>query len=176
MINSWVPAATDSTLCPHRLAAVLEDSEPVSPQAAEGPPSWVCSRQEPTQELCRIRPVETIKRSAALGLPRSACLRCAAAASRGRARTTRPNASLRASTREAEHLLHDSPKRRQPRPSSQLYGIRVPQAVHQSEVARRPRVVVALHSDHCRRRPDLGYPREGAWTRWPLWHAASRSP
>ena len=38
MINSWVPAATDSTLCPHRLAAGLEDSEPVSPQAAEGSP------------------------------------------------------------------------------------------------------------------------------------------
>jgi len=38
MINSWVPAATDSTLCPHHLAAVLEDSEPVSPQAAEGSP------------------------------------------------------------------------------------------------------------------------------------------
>jgi hypothetical protein len=32
--------------------------------------------------------------------------------------------------------------------------------IRDSEAARRPRVVVALHSDHCRRRPGLGYPRE----------------
>jgi|tagenome__1003787_1003787.scaffolds.fasta_scaffold20971873_3 hypothetical protein len=33
-------------------------------------------------------------------------------------------------------------------------------AVRDSEAARRPRLVVALHSDHRRRRPDPGYPRE----------------
>jgi hypothetical protein len=54
--------------------------------------------------------------------------------------------------------------------------IRVRHAVRDSEAARRPRVVDALHSDHCRCRPDLGYPREGVSTRWPLWHASSRSP
>jgi hypothetical protein len=95
-------------------------------------------------------------------LPRSVCLRLAAG------RFARPGSDNATSARRcvhplgrAEHLLHTiSCKRRQPRPSSQLYGIRVPQAVHHSEAARRPRVVVALHSDHCRRRPDLGYLRE----------------
>jgi hypothetical protein len=95
-------------------------------------------------------------------LPRSVCLRLAAG------RFARPGSDNATSARRcvhplgrAEHLLHTiSRKRRQPRPSSQLYGIRVPQAVHHSEAARRPRVVVALHSDHCRRRPDLGYLRE----------------
>jgi hypothetical protein len=51
----------------------------------------------------------------------------------------------------------------EPLSSMQLYGIRVirvRQAVRDSEAARRPRVVVALHSDHRRRRPDLGDPRE----------------
>jgi hypothetical protein len=44
---------------------------------------------------------------------------------------------------------------------SEPYGIIwVQQAVRDSEAARRPRLVVALHSDHCRRRADLGYPRE----------------
>ena len=61
----------------------------------------------------------------------------------------------------AEHLPQRfSGRRRQPRPSSELNGIRVRQAVRDSKAARRQGLVVAVHWDHCRRRPDLGSPRE----------------
>ena len=40
MINSWVQPQPTPPFVLNHLAAVVEDSEPVSPQAAEGPPSW----------------------------------------------------------------------------------------------------------------------------------------
>ena len=103
MINSWVPAATDSTLCPHHLTAVLEDSEPVSPQAAEGSPELGSALDKSSAESV----LEMIKGFASHSLPRSACLPLLPAASRGRAPTTRPQPVAACVDWEAEHLLHD---------------------------------------------------------------------
>jgi hypothetical protein len=107
MINSWVPAATDSTLCPHHLAAVLEDSEPVSPQAAEGSPEVGSALDKSQAKSSAESVLEMIKGFASHSLPRSECLRLLPAASRGRAPTTRPQRVAACVDWEAEHLLHD---------------------------------------------------------------------
>jgi hypothetical protein len=78
-----------------------------------------------------------------------------------------------------EPLGHD-PVGRVPHPASVTAGLPCPSRNHAAlfdsrEAAKRPRVVVAF-SDRCRRHPDLEYPPEGAWTRWPRGHASSRSP
>jgi hypothetical protein len=107
MINSWVPAATDSTLCPHHLAAVLEDSEPVSSQAAEGVPRAGSALDKSQAKSSAESVLEMIKGFASHSLPRSVCLRLLPAASRGRARTTRPQQVAACVDWEAEHLLRD---------------------------------------------------------------------
>ena len=57
---------------------------------------------------------------------------------------------------------HVWPADRMPGAFSKLAAVwrSVPQAARDRKIVSRPRVVVALHSDHCRCRPDLGYPRE----------------
>ena len=107
MINSWVPAATDSTLCPHHLAAVLEDSEPVSTQAAEGSPELGSALDKSQAKSSAESVLEMIKGFASLSLPRSVCLRFAAGRFAWPGVTTRPQRVAACVDWEAEHLLHD---------------------------------------------------------------------